>query len=58
MTEKLKALLVEHGLETNGKVVLTQYHPKRAPRWMRVNEVRAMFLTRRHVRAEMRQALC
>ena len=40
MTEKLQAVLVEHGLETDGKVVLTQYHPKRAPRWMRINEVR------------------
>ena len=41
MADKLKALLVEHGLETDGKVVLTQYHPKRAPRWMRINEARA-----------------
>jgi len=39
ITEKLKALLVEHGLQTDGEVVLTQYHPKRAPRWMRINEV-------------------
>ena len=37
--EKLQALLGEHGLQTDGRVVLTQYHPKRAPRWMRVNEV-------------------
>ncbi len=37
--DKLRTLLVEHGLQTDGRVVLTQYHPKRAPRWMRVNEV-------------------
>ncbi len=43
MTEKLKALLVQHGLDTEGRVVLTQYHPKRAPRWMRINEVRPAF---------------
>ena len=47
MSEKLKAVLKEHGLKTDGKVVLTQYHPKRAPRWMRINEVRALGSVRR-----------
>ena len=56
MTQRLKALLVEHGLETDGKVVLTQYHPKRAPRWMRINEVRAVVPTCSHVRAETRHS--